>query len=233
VTPGATLLVVEAERDRGQRLAGQLAAEGYRVELARRLEHARILAAARRPALVVLGGVEAPGGALGLLREIRAAADEGPWRGDPGVIVLAGAREPPELLHAFAAGADDFLEVDRGYAELRARVEAVLRRSDAYLAPVGTLVVGELSIDVPAHTAAIDGEPLSLRRLEFELAAHLARAPARVFSRGELLAAVWGYRTPGSTRTLETHASRLRRKLRAASAREWVINVRGVGYRLV
>ena len=73
---------------------------------------------------------------------------------------------------------------------------------------------------------------MQLRRLEYELLVHLAREPPRVFAKQELLRDVWGYPTPVSTRTLDTHASRLRRKLRAEGER-WVVNVRGVGYRLI
>ena len=69
--------------------------------------------------------------------------------------------------------------------------------------------------------------------MEFELLVHLAREPERVFARDELLRAVWGYRSSGSTRTVDSHASRLRRKLDARRRGRWVINVRGVGYRLI
>ena len=68
-----------------------------------------------------------------------------------------------------------------------------------------------------------------LRRMEFELLSHLALEPDRVFTRGELLRAVWGFRAQGATRTVDCHACRLRRRLGAAG---WVVNVRGVGYRL-
>ena len=68
--------------------------------------------------------------------------------------------------------------------------------------------------------------------MEFELLVHLAREPERVFAKPELLRSVWGYRSCGSTRTLDSHASRLRRKLAPDDARNWVISVWGVGYRL-
>jgi DNA-binding response OmpR family regulator len=71
-----------------------------------------------------------------------------------------------------------------------------------------------------------------LRRMEFDLLAHLAREPERVFAREELLRAVWQYRCGGSTRTVDSHASRLRRKLTANGRTRWVTNVWGVGYRL-
>ena len=82
------------------------------------------------------------------------------------------------------------------------------------------------------HAVTLYGLPVDLRRLEFELLVHLAGDPERVFSKQELLRAVWGYRSSGSTRTVDSHASRLRRKLRGATGGRWVINVWGVGYRL-
>jgi DNA-binding response OmpR family regulator len=69
--------------------------------------------------------------------------------------------------------------------------------------------------------------------MEFELLVHLAREPERVFAKDELLRAVWGYRSGGSTRTVDSHASRLRRKLAPDGPRRWVISVWGVGYRLI
>ena len=79
----------------------------------------------------------------------------------------------------------------------------------------------------------IDGQAVDLRRQEFELLVHLAREPQRVFRKDELLRALWGYRSSGTTRTLDSHASRLRRKLDLDGDRRWVINVWGVGYRLI
>ncbi len=90
--------------------------------------------------------------------------------------------------------------------------------------------VGPLRVDTLGREAALGGRPLPLRRMEYELLEHLAREPDRVFGREELLRAVWGYRSPGSSRTIDTHASRLRQKLGGAG--RWIVCVRGVGYRL-
>ncbi|HEV2999081.1 MAG TPA: winged helix-turn-helix domain-containing protein [Solirubrobacteraceae bacterium] len=99
--------------------------------------------------------------------------------------------------------------------------------------------VGALAIDPRARAVTLHGRPLELCRLEYELLAHLARDPRRVFSRHELLREVWGYRAPGRTRTLDTHASRLRAKLAggadglAGGGEHWIVCLRGVGYRLI
>jgi DNA-binding response OmpR family regulator len=235
VSSGAArpILLVEPDRDRGRALARQLIADGYAVELARSAEHARILARAAGPEIALLGPVEPPRGALALLEEIRAPAlAGGPWdRGMP--VILAGHDgDELDMLRAFEAGADDFVAPAAGYLELRARVRAVLRRAGVAAGERRWLEVGPLAVDIGAHRASLHGHVLELRRMEFELLAHMAREPTRVFSREELLRSVWGYRGGASTRTLDSHASRLRRKLAADPTRRWLVNVWGVGYRL-
>lgn len=91
---------------------------------------------------------------------------------------------------------------------------------------------GKLSIDTAARAATFASQPVSLRRREYELLAHLAGDPTRVYTRHELLRDVWGYRSEGATRTLDSHASRLRRALAQAGAPGWVRASWGVGYRL-
>jgi DNA-binding response OmpR family regulator len=232
--PGAgAILVVELDAGAAQALLRQFLADGFRAEVARTAEHARMLAGRRPPRLVVLGDLDSPRGAVELLREIRASARwSDPWAGETPVIVLGAQTNELEMLRAFEAGADDFLARSAPYLELRARVRALLRRAERTAAPAHRLAVGSLQIDMDTHTVSLYGLPVDLRRLEFELLVHLAGDPERVFSKQELLCAVWGYRSSGSTRTVDSHASRLRCKLQERGGR-WVINVWGIGYRLI
>jgi DNA-binding response OmpR family regulator len=113
-----------------------------------------------------------------------------------------------------------------------ARVDAQRIPRSGELAGSGVLRYGELAIDTSARRVTYGEAPVELRRREYALLAHLARDPERVWTRHELLRDVWGYRSDGSTRTVDSHASRLRAKLAAAGAVGWVVVTWGVGYRL-
>ena len=231
------ILVVESDGVLGAAIVEQLVADGYRAELAGTAEHARILAARRMPKLVVIGDLDTPRESLMLLGEIREADRErAPWARELPVIVVSSRAQQPDVLRAFEVGADDFLARPARYLELRARLRAVLRRSESVAPGERLLQVGPLAIDVDAHAVSLYGERLDLRRLEYELLVLLASAPERVFSKEELLRSIWGYQSCAATRTVDSHASRLRRKLDGADAHppgRWVINLWGVGYRLI
>ena len=136
-----------------------------------------------------------------------------------------------DRVRAFARGCDDFVPRPFHYEELVARIRAVLRRTSP---STGDLIeVGPIRVDRPTRRATVSGVSVALPAKEYELLVRLAGDPNRVFTKEELLRDVWGFRSLGRTRTLDSHASRLRRKLVQAGAGPCVLNVWGVGYRLL
>jgi DNA-binding response OmpR family regulator len=147
------------------------------------------------------------------------------------IIVLGRAdSDPVDRVRAFDGGCDDYVARPFHYEELLARIRAVLRRSSP---PARERIqVGDLLIDRAARRVTVRGASVLLAAKEFELLVKLAGEPTRVFTKEQLLREVWGFRSLGRTRTLDSHASRLRRKLSAAGG-DYVRNVWGVGYSLV
>jgi len=168
---------------------------------------------------------------LDVLREIR-RADGVQSRFDPRlpVIVLSGRSAITDRVRGLEAGADDYLVKPFSPDELRARVAAVLRRCSTQRD--GPCRVGALEVDPLRRHVALGGREISLAKKEFGLLRVLASEPTRVFAKEELLEEVWGFRSPTRTRTLDSHASRLRRKLDPVHGR-YVVNCWGVGYRLI
>ena len=156
----------------------------------------------------------------------------GRWVECAPVIVLGRERAGAvDCIDALRRGCDDYLVRPFEYEELVERIRAVLRRTRPRDPEV--VEAEPVTIDVRTRDARVLGRSVRLAQKEYELLLTLAREPDRVFTKAELLRDVWGYRVPGRTRTLDSHASRLRRKLReAGGGTELVDNVWGVGYRL-
>ncbi len=143
-------------------------------------------------------------------------------------VIVLGDADPALRVRALER-CDDYLSRPFVYEELVARIHAVLRRRP----PRRELIeLGELAIDRAARRVLARGREVTLAAKEFALLVKLASDPERVFTREQLLRDVWGYRTVVATRTLESHASRVRCKLAEAGLPGYVVNVWGVGYKL-
>jgi DNA-binding response OmpR family regulator len=228
----STILVVEDDDATRTFLADNLAADGYDLLTADSARDGLRLLETKFPDLALVDVGLPDGSGLALVEHVR-AADGVAWRIDPHtpLLVLSGRRGELDRLRGFERGADDYVVKPFSYAELRLRVAVLLRR--AHRRPgMGRLRVGTLEIDPPSREVLLRGEKIDLSAKEFALLRALAAEPTRVWTKEELLRSVWGFRSMGATRTLDSHACRLRAKLRAHGDR-YVVNVWGVGYRLV
>jgi DNA-binding response OmpR family regulator len=222
------ILIVEDDDATRTFLAEQLVADGYQILLATNRRQALEQLAAHRPQLVL---ADINGQTLALLDAVRAG--HGPaGEIDPHtpMIVLTGCADELARVRVFDRGGDDVLAKPFSYPELRGRIRALLRRT-YQSRPALVSRLGCLTVDHHSREVRVREQRVELPAKEFELLRALLSDPTRVFTRAELLRDVWGYHPGAHTRTLDSHASRLRKKLAAADpGRRLVINVWGIGY---
>ena len=225
----ANVLVAEEDDVARAFLAENLTADGYEVRTADSREQALARLSVKQPDVIV---VDVNGQTLGLIDAIR-AGDGLASHVDPTtpLVVLTARVDELHRIRVLDRGGDDVLAKPYSYPELRARLAALLRRARASHAP-RLLRVGDLRIDLAARTVEMRGHQVELPAKEYELLRTLAREPTRVFTREELLRDVWGHTHDGRTRTLDSHACRLRRRLANAGGDGVLQTVWGVGYRL-
>jgi DNA-binding response OmpR family regulator len=229
--PDETIMVVEDDDATREFLADNLRADSFGVVTAATGREALNLLEIKSCDLLLLDVMLPDASGYELCRRLR-QSDGLAQRIDPSlpVIMLTARTSEADRVRGFERGADDYVVKPFHYPELVARIGAVLRRA-AGRREQGVLQVGELRIDPVSRDVELDGKSIDLSAKEFALLRTLAEEPTRVFTKEELLRDVWGFKLMGSTRTLDSHASRLRRKLRP-SGRRWIVNVWGVGYRL-
>ena len=227
----ASVVVCEDDAPTLELLCDHLVADRFGVLPAPSASDALRLCRYKQPDLMLLDLTLPDASGLDVLREIR-EADGVVSRFDPHlpVIVLTGRGADEDRVRGLELGADDYLVKPFHYPELRARIVAVLRRVEERRS--GPCRVGDVIVDSARRRVWVGGREVKLAKKEFSLLRVLATDPHRVFPKRELLGEVWGQPTPTKTRTLDSHASRLRRKLDPENAR-YVINCWGIGYRLL
>ena len=224
------LLVVDDDSLLRRSLGLQLEQAGYRASLAGSAEDALALAQRDRPDLIVLDmGLPGMDG-LEALKQFKQQADV------PVIFVTARRRELDTIL-GLELGADDYITKPFNPDVLLARVKAVLRRSAAPVTASSgpePLVVGDLTIDPAAHTVRVAGRPVELTGREFAVLHALALEAGKVLSVDDLIARVWGAEFSGESQVVYVHIRWLREKIEDdPNAPTRIVNVRGVGYKLV
>jgi DNA-binding response OmpR family regulator len=213
--------VIEDEQPIAEAVAARLRSEGYNVEIAADGPRGVDVCDRLRPDLVVLD-LMLPG--LDGIEVCKRIQHERPVP----VLMLTARDSESDLLVGLAVGADDYMTKPFSMRELIARVHALLRRAERAADATLPLVVrvGDVELDAETRRVRVDGEPVHLTPIEFDLVHYLAARPGRVSTREELLAQVWGYDVPSGARTVDSHIRTIRRKL----GPEIVRTVHGVGY---
>jgi len=225
-----TVLIATADPAARAFIAGQLDADGHSVYEADSRAATTTRLAVHAIDVVLLGALDAPAAPALLLRDLRAG------RLDPRVhpaqpVVTLGAVDELSTLRAYDAGSDHHLNADTSYLVLRAVINTVIRRTIEEITR-RHLQAGQIHIDLAARSVDVDGELIHFSRKEFDLLAGLAAEPTRIFSKHELLRELWGRNSPpGATRTVDSHACRVRNRLRNHGVQA-IQNVHGQGYRL-
>jgi DNA-binding response OmpR family regulator len=226
------ILIIEDDADIARLVELHLGDVGWHVDAA--LDGDRGLELARRGGydLIVLDLMLPGVDGLEICRRLRAGADYTP------ILMLTARSSETDRVVGLELGADDYLTKPFSVLELVARIKAIFRRIEALREPElsggeARVVVGDLEIDAPRRRVTIAGSGVELTAREFDLLLHFARHPGRVFTRSQLLAAVWGYGHEGYEHTVNSHINRLRAKIEPDPAEpSYVLTVWGVGYRM-
>lgn len=221
-----SILIVDDEPMVRDVLTRYLAAEGFDVVAAEDGEEALERFADRAPALVLLDLMLPKVDGYEVFRRIRERGDGTP------VIMLTARGEETDRIVGLDLGADDYVAKPFSPREVVARVRAVLRRAGAGSANPTILDLGRVSVDTGRREVLVDGDPVPLTRMEFDLLAFLASSPGTTFTRAQLLDGVWDFAWDGDSATVTVHVRRLRQKIEMdPSNPRHLVTVWGVGYR--
>src|ERR1700749_4109389 len=222
-----SILVAKDEGALVTLLRYNLEREGYRVVQANDGEEALLLAEEEKPDLVLLDWMMPQLSGIEVCRRLRSRQET---RNVP-IIMLTARGEETDRIRGLDTGADDYLSKPFSMTELLARLRAVMRRIRPSLAE-DVIAIGDIEMDRAAHRVRRAGKEVHLGRTEFKLLDHLIQHPGRVFSREQLLDAVWGSDVYVEARTVDVHVGRLRKALNIDGAQDPIRTVRSAGYSL-
>jgi two-component system, OmpR family, phosphate regulon response regulator PhoB len=222
-----SVLVVEDEEALAQLLKYNLEKEGYAVTLATDGEEAIVAADETKPDLIVLDWMLPKAAGIEVCRRLRARQDT---RNTP-IVMLTARTEEGDRIRGLDVGADDYLTKPFSMNELLARLRAVMRRIRPGLAD-DKVICGDITMDRVSHRVKRGPREVHLGPTEFRILDHLMQHPGRVFSREQLLDAVWGSDVYVEARTVDVHIGRLRKALMVGEETDPIRTVRSAGYAL-
>ncbi len=221
------LLIVEDDESLEALLAYNLEKEGYEIKVANDGEEALLQVSERLPDLIILDWMLPKIAGIEVCRRLRARTET---KNVP-IIMLTARTEETDKLRGLDTGADDYMVKPFSIAELKARVRAVIRRIRPALAEE-KITYSDLEIDRVSHRVRRGGNEIHLGPTEFRLLNHLIQHPSRVFSREQLLDAVWGNDVYVELRTVDVHVGRLRKAINVKGLKDLIRTVRSSGYSL-
>ncbi len=221
------ILAVEDEDALSTLLSYNLEKEGYKVAVAADGEEALLMVDERQPDLIVLDWMLPKVSGIEVCRRLRNRAET---RNIP-IIMVTARGEESDRIRGLDTGADDYITKPFSMTELTARIRAVLRRIRPGLAE-DLVRHGDITIDRVAHRVKREGKEIHLGPTEFRLLDYLMQHPGRVFSREQLLDAVWGSDVYVEARTVDVHIGRLRKALNQDEGSDPIRTVRSAGYAL-
>ena len=225
--PAPRALLVEDDPALAELLEYHFTAEGYVVASTPNGDEALLLAAEQAPDLVILDWMIEGTSGIEVCRRLRRNKETA----HVPIIMLTAREIEDDRIRGLETGADDYITKPFSPRELMARVGAIMRRIRPALAGE-SLQVGDLSLDVTSHRVNRKGKMVPLGPTEFRMLKFFMEHPGRVFSRGQLLDAVWGLNTEIELRTVDVHIRRLRQGIEIAGAPDPVRTVRSAGYSL-
>ncbi len=221
------VLIVEDDKDVASFIKNGMEQAGYVVDLANTGKDGLFLATTEPYDLLIVDRMLPGVDGLTIIRTIRASDIRVP------VLILSALDEVADRVEGLKAGGDDYLIKPFAFAELQARVEALLRRQPAAAdGESTTLEVADLKMDLLRRQVTRGGKTIDLQPREFQLLEYLLRHIGQVVTRTMLLEAVWGYHFDPQTNVIDVHMSRLRAKIDKGFAPALLHTVRGAGYRI-
>ncbi len=221
------ILVVEDDRDIRELVCQSLAQNDFRTVGCRDVQEAKKALKTLDPDCLVVDWMLPDGSGVELIRWLRRKQR---YRQTPVLMLTARAQES-DMITGLDSGADDYLTKPMSLRELNARVKALLRRPAVYQEELDRLQAGPLLLNLQTHEVLVNEMPVNLTKTEFKLLKLLVENPKKVFSRNQILDAVWGLNAYLGDRTVDVHVLRLRKLLKPHGVDQMIKTIRGTGYR--